>query len=249
MWCCRNERDEGTSPSHAHRDHGDGNDGWSDDRMTGMCRCCRCCPDVQQRCQRALRWTPHHFNQTPTLTTPHSFSLPFPCSSRRSSRRTWTTSGCCILSVMAMLWLLRGVSLWLYGIGRRSVTLRCGGVAEVEVVFSRQMVLVAGSGGGVLGDLDEMTMQCVGWCPDDRGSRGYGTRGSTGLIGGASERERKKGSVEVIQGRIMEWRSLRWIEKGLPVVDQVVWLLREHRFVMHVEPGWVCGQGFAKVEQ
>lgn len=45
---------------------------------------------------------------------------------------------------------------------------------------------------------------------------------------------------------MMELRSLwriqgkedRETEKALPVVDQVVWLLRQHRFVMHVEPGW-----------
>lgn len=78
-----------------------------------------------------------------------------------------------------------------------------------------------------------------------------GGRGSWGLWREEEfrcERQREKGSVGVIQGRIMEWRSLWRIEKGLPVVDQVVWLLREHHFVMHVEPGWVCGQGFAKVE-
>jgi hypothetical protein len=40
-------------------------------------------------------------------------------------------------------------------------------------------------------------------------------------------------------------------EKAWPVVDHVVWLLREHRFVMHVEPGWLrrrrsSGQGLRR---
>lgn len=40
-------------------------------------------------------------------------------------------------------------------------------------------------------------------------------------------------------GRSSSWR-IEGEEKGECFVEElVVWLLRQHRFVMHVEPGWL----------
>ncbi len=39
--------------------------------------------------------------------------------------------------------------------------------------------------------------------------------------------------------RRSSWRIEREENGECFVEDQMVWLLREHRFVMHVEPGWL----------